>query len=68
MTKKQKDVLTYIRRHPGGSTPTQIGEAHGHPYHKASAWAAGAISALVRDGHVARQMIDGRVLYKAVGE
>lgn len=56
MTAKQQ-ILKYLtdnRFTAGGYTPTQIGQSLGKEYKNASAWVAGPLKQLVKDGSVKR--------------
>lgn len=53
-TEKQRLVLKYLNSCTSPATPTEIGQANGQPYNKASSWANSALKSLVRDGHLIR--------------
>jgi len=53
LTSKQANALRAMGRNESLTTPTEIGQACGVPYHKASSWALGALKALIHKDYVA---------------
>lgn len=63
-TLKQADVLKELHRQKLGRTPTQIGEACGLEYARASSWACSALKPLVENGYALRHKAeDGTIRY-----
>lgn len=54
LTDKQQQVCDILAKHGHSMGPTDIGVKAGKPYNNASAWATGALKALVKFGLVRR--------------
>lgn len=54
LTEKQVLILRYLSICTMPATPTEIGEACGKPYHKASSWVCSGMKSLIASGLVAR--------------
>lgn len=66
MTIKEK-VLSYLKEHPQGMGPTEIGLGIGKDYDTASSAVTPALRQLVNQGLVERVVSSpGRIIYKAI--
>lgn len=54
LTDKQQQVYDILAKHGRSMGPTDIGVKAGKPYYNASAWASGALKALIKFGLVQR--------------
>lgn len=54
LTDKQRRIMSYLSICSMPQMPTEIGEACGQPYHRASSWATSGMKSLIANGAIIR--------------
>ena len=67
LTRKQREILTYMGKQAVAKSPTEIGEGCGLPYHAASSWSNSGLKALISSGLAERDSTGPRYLITAAG-